>query len=163
MLESIGLPYYKITVENLSKINTNKMIEILSGWGLCFLNFYSIVLLVFRTSEAKKIFPYSILYLCLNAIISEMFGYVIAQLYIFLFTILFCYFYSGKNRKYILYGLISIIANVFIQFICYLYKLRFIDFENINYYISFLTSIDYLVIVFVIIFVKEIFLKKKER
>lgn len=163
MLESIGLPFYKITVDNLAKINTNKALEVLSAWLMSFFNFYSIVLLVFRTKEFKKIFKYAILYLVLNAIINQLFGYVVAQIYIFLFIILFCYFYSKKNWKYALYGLISILVNIFIQFICYLYKLRFINIENVSYFVNFITSIDYLIIVFVIIFIKELIIKNKER
>ncbi len=161
MLESIGLPFYKITVDNLAKINTNKALEFLSAWLMSFLNFYSIVLLVFRTKEFKKIFKYAILYLVLNALINQLFGYVAAQIYIFVFIILFCYFYSKKNWKYALYGLISILVNIFIQFICYLYKIRFIDIENINYFFRFIFSIDYLIFMFIIIFIKELIIKKK--
>ena len=32
MLESVGLPYYKLTVENLSKIDYPKMFEYLLAW-----------------------------------------------------------------------------------------------------------------------------------
>ena len=161
--ESFGLPYYKITAENLSKLNTNKAIEIISGWAMCFFNFYSFILLVFRLKEFKNILPYSILYLVLNALISEIFGYAVAQIYILVFLIFFCYFYSKKNWKYIFYGLSSYVVNVIIQYICYLYKLRFIDIENMSYFINFITSIDYLIIVFVIIIIKEIIIKNKKR
>lgn len=161
--ESMGLPFYKITVDNLAKLNTNKALEVLSAWLMSFLNFYSIVLLVFRTSEFKKIFKYALLYLVLNAIIYQIFGYAVAQVYIPLFIIIFCYFYSGKKWKYILYGLFSLIINTFVQYICYLYKLRFVEITDINNLIKFITSFDFLIIMFVIIFIKELILKSKER
>lgn len=163
MLESIGLPYYKITVDNLSNIDTNVLIEYVSAWLMCFLNFYSITLLVFRVSELKNMFKYALLYLILNALINELLGYFAVQIYIPIYIVLFCYFYSKKNWKYSLYGIVSLIINSFVQYICYLYKLRFIDYENINHLVKSITSIDFLVIMFVVIFVKEIIIKKKKK
>ena len=163
MLESIGLPYYKITVDNLSKLNSNKIVEFISAWLMCFLNFYSMVLIVFRTKEFKKILPYSLLYLALNAIISELFGYVAAQIYIPLFICIFCYIYSKKNWRYIFYSLGSYVFNVLIQYVFYMYKLRFVEITNSDYFIRFLASIDFLIVMFLIIFIKEIIMKKKKR
>lgn len=163
MLESIGLPYYKITIDNLLKINNSKLIQFVSAWTMCFLNFYSMVLVVFRIKEFKKIFPYSVLYLVLNVIVSELFGYVIVQIYIPVFICLFCYFYSSKNWKYLLYGLCSYLLNVFIQYVLYLYKLRFIEITNADYFIRFITSFDFLILISVIILIKEIYIKSKKR
>ena len=162
MLESIGLPYYKITVDNLSKINTNVVFDYLFNWTLILLNFYSMVFLIFRINKFRKIFPYSILYLILNILMKNMFGSIGTQTFIILFTVLFCYFYSKKNVKYILYGIFSVAFNMFVQFICYQYKLRFIDYSELNILNKFLTSIDYFIIILVIILIKEIVVKKKK-
>jgi len=161
-LESFGLPYYKITAENLSNIDYNKLFDYIMSWILCLVNFYSVIFLVFRIKEFKKIFLYSILYLVLNVLITVLTNNVMANIYIPLFIVIFCYFYSKRNWKYILYGLGSYALNVIIQYICYLYKLRFINFEQISYLNVFLTSFDFLIIVFVIIFIKEIFLKNRK-
>ena len=161
MLESVGLPYYKITVENLSKINTTIVLDYLFNWSLIILNFYSAVLLVFGIKNAKEMFPYSLIYLVLNILIKNIFGSAAVQTFIFLFVILFCYLYSKKNWKYIFYGVISLIINAFVQYICYLYKLRFIDYTKLNVLNKFLTSIDFFIIIFVIILIKDIIVKKK--
>lgn len=162
MLESVGLPYYKITVENLSKIDTNVFLEYLFNWTIILLNFYSMLFLVFRIKEFKKIFPYSILYLILNVFVYSIFGNVILQILIPIFISLLCYFYSNKNWKYVFYGFGSYVFGVIVQYICYLYKLRFIDYMKLNQLNQFLTSIDFFVIIFIIIIIKEIILKKRE-
>lgn len=166
MLESIGLPFYKITVDNLAKIEHNELISFVLSCILSVLNFYSVVLLVFRTSEYKKIFKYAILYLLLNILITNIFtgniGNIILQVFIFVYILMFCYLYSNKNKKFILYGICSYVINVFIQFICYLYKLRFIDYSKMNGIGRFLTSIDFLIIIFTIVYIKEIIIKRKE-
>ncbi len=69
MLESIGFPYYKITIENLSKIDYPKILEYLISWILALLNFYTVIFLVFPIKDFKKIFKYSILYLVLNILV----------------------------------------------------------------------------------------------
>lgn len=162
MLESVGLPYYKITVDNISKINTNKVIEYLSNWSIILLNFYTMIFLVFRIEKIKEIIPYSILYLILNIIIKNMIGSIGVQIYIIIFVIIFCYLYSNKKREYILYGIGSYITGVFIQYACYLYKLRFIDYSKISEVTKLLTSIDYFIIMLVIILIKEKIEKKRE-
>ena len=74
MLESVGLPYYKITVDNLAKINFGKVIDYVFACIISLLNFYSMIFLIFRIKEFKKIFPYSILYIILNIIFVNLFG-----------------------------------------------------------------------------------------
>ena len=49
------------------------------------------------------------------------------------------------------------------QFVCYLYKVRFIDFININGLNKLLTSLDYLIFMFIIILVKEVVIKDKKK
>lgn len=56
--ESIGLPYYKLTVENLSKINYPKGFESLLTWLLTLLNFYTMIFLIFPIKDFGKIFKY---------------------------------------------------------------------------------------------------------
>lgn len=162
MLESVGLPFYKLTAENLSKVNCGKVVNFCLACTITILNFYTFVFLVFRIKEFKKIFSYSILYIVLNAIINYTYGKGILEIFIILFIIIFCYFYSNKNKKYILYGIGSIVINTIVQFICYLYKLRFIDYDSLNYYSRILISCDYFLIMFILILVKEIYIKNKK-
>ena len=63
MLESIGFPSYAITYENITKIDVNKFIDVIIACLVTFLNFYAMILLVFKVKEAKKIFKYAVLYL----------------------------------------------------------------------------------------------------
>lgn len=161
MLESIGAPYYKITIDNLSKINYHKAIDYLCSWIMTSLNFLSIVLLVFRTKEIKKISKFVIPYLFLNYIAVKLTDYAISQVFIISFIVLFCFFYSKKNWKYIFYSIGSIVLNVGIQSICYLYKARFIEFSSINQLNKLITGIDYYVLMTLIILGKEIYMKKR--
>ena len=161
MLESLGFPYYKITAENLSKLNSNKIIECISSWIMVLFSFYSVIFLVFRIKDYKKIFKYSIIYLILNIIVTLIGNYIIAQLFVILYTVGFCYFYSNKKWKYLLYGIISLIINVTIQYVCYIYKIQYIDYSSINFIVRTLLSLDYFIIMGIIILVKEIYLKKR--
>lgn len=161
MLESIGVPYYAITVENFTKIHSTKTIDYLCNAIVCLLNFYSIVFLVFKVKNFKKIFPYSILYVVLNMIITNIFGYIPSQIYILAFLIIFCFYFSGKKPKYILYCIISLAINTVIQYIWYQFKAAKIDFNMISGFDRILLSIDYFIIMGIIILVKEIVLKKR--
>lgn len=161
MLESIGFPYYKITYENMKRINVNKVIEYAVSSLIAILNFYSIVLLTFRVKESKKIFKYALLYLVLNLVLSFIFSKAIMQVLIFIYIVGFCYIFSGKNKKYLLYGTLSYVATVFIQGIWYLSKARFIDYSSLNYTTRSILSLDYFIIMGIIILVKEIYLKKR--
>src|SRR5574344_1996099 len=60
-LESLGFPYSKITIENLDRLNYSKVLEYLSNWIMIFLNFYSMIFLIFRTSQFKMVFKYSLI------------------------------------------------------------------------------------------------------
>lgn len=162
MLESVGLPFYKLTAENLSKADYGEVANFCVAYLVTLLNFYSIIFLVFRVKEFKKILPYSIVYAILNSLVNDVFGKGIVQIFIIAFILLFCYLYSNKNKKYLLYGLFSIVFNIVIQFICYLYKLRFINYSKLSYINNFLTSCDYFIIMFIIIMVKEIYIKNKK-
>jgi hypothetical protein len=160
-LDSIGVPYYKLSVDNLSKINTNMIIEYVCAYIMSFLNFMSVVLLVFRVKETKKILKYAILYLAINAIIAETFNYTIAEVLITLLVIIFCYFYSGRKWKYALYAIGSFIINAIIQYVMYIYKIQFVDYNAVNSLGKLVLSIDYYLILALIIAVKEIYLKRR--
>lgn len=163
ILESVGLPYYKLTVENLSKLDYPKLLEYIFAWLVTLLDFYATIFLIFSIKDFGKIFKYSILYLILNIIVFNLFGNGVLQIFMILFVVLFSYLYSNKNKKYIFYGMIAYIVSIFIQYVCYLYKVRFIDFTNINGLNRFLTSLDYLLLMFIIILVKEIIIKNKKK
>lgn len=130
MLESVGLPFYKLTVENLSKINYPKLLDYGISWIIVLLDFYGVMFLIFPIKDFGKIFKYSILYLILNIIVFNLFGNGVLQIFIVLFTVIFSYLYSNKNKKYILYGFGGYLVSVIVQYVCYLYKARFIDFAN---------------------------------
>lgn len=161
MLESVGFPHYAITYENLVKIKFNLVAEYLVNWLLIILDFYAIVLLVFRIKDIKKIFKYAMLYLMLNVVLSLIVPHAIMQVFIILYVIMFCYFYSNKNKKYILYSILSVIAVILIQGVWYLSKARFIDYSTLNDVTKSILLLDYFIIIGIIILVKEIYLKKR--
>lgn len=72
--ESMGLPYYKLTVENLSKIDYPKALEYIFAWIATLLDFYAVIFLIFPIKDFENIFKYSILYLILNIIVFNLFG-----------------------------------------------------------------------------------------
>lgn len=53
--ESMGMPYYKLTVENLSKIDYPKVFDYGISWIVALLNFYAMVFLIFPIKDFKKI------------------------------------------------------------------------------------------------------------
>lgn len=161
-LDSLGLPYYKITVDNLQKINTYKVLEYITAYFTSLINFYAVIFLVFRVKEFKKVFPYSMLYLLLNALINVNFGYSASQIFIILYIIVFCYLFSNKNQKYIVYAIISYIINIVIQYIWYLYKVRYINFQKINNATQTILSLDLVITMIIVILAKEIYFKRKE-
>ena len=161
MLESIGFPNYQITYDNLIKVNKNNFLEIMLSCILCILNFYAIVLLVFRIKEAKPIFKYALIYLLLNWIVSSVVNQGILEIFIFIYYVAFCYLYSNKNLKYIGYGIISLIATDLIQGVWYFTKIRFIDYTTTNNITKTILLLDYFIIIGIIILVKEIYLKKR--
>lgn len=160
-LDSIGVPYYKLSVENLSKINTNIILEYLCGWIMAFLNFMSIVLLVFRVKDAKRILKYALLYLLLNVFIMKLTNNTVLQVFIISFIVIFCYLFSGRKWKYALYAIGSILINFILQYVSYVYKLQFVDYNSLNSVRRLIVSIDYYLVLAVIIVVKEIYLKKR--
>ncbi|HPE15100.1 MAG TPA: hypothetical protein PLT65_04630 [Bacilli bacterium] len=161
MLESIGAPYYKITIENLSNIKYSKILDYLCAWLMTALNFLSIVLLVFRVKETKKILKYVLLYMVLNYLVMKIADYAVLQAFIAVYILLFCFFYSGKNWKYIFYGLGSLILNTGLQYIWYLYKARFIEYSNITSINKTIMGIDFYIIMALVILAKEVFLNKR--
>ena len=160
-LDSLGLPCYMITVDNLVKINTYKVLEYVTAYFTSLVNFYAVIFLVFRIKEFKKVFPYSILYLLLNTVVNISFGYSASQVFIILYIIIFCYLFSGKQAKYIMYAIISYIFNIVIQYIWYLYKIKYINFSEINKATQTILSLDLIIIMSIIILAKEIYLKKR--
>lgn len=161
-LDSLGLPYYKVTVENLSKIDIPVLLEYLLSWLIVLLNFLSFTLLIFDIKYIKQILLFGIIYILINVVSFYLFGYAIQQIIIILYLLAFSYFYSGKKLKYILYMVISIILNAIIQYVCYLYKVRFINFAVASWLNQFLTSLDYFLILLVIVVLKELYLKNKK-
>ena len=159
-MESAGFPYYKITYDNLKQIKTTEVFNYLVTWILTLSNFYSVVLLVFRTKETKRIFKYALLYLIINIILSWKMN-ALVQVFIIVYIIIFCYFYSGKNWKYIIYGILAYITSIAVQGIWYLSKARFIDYYSVNDATKITLTLDYFIIMAVIILVKEIYLKKR--
>ena len=160
-LDSFGLPYYKITAQNLSKIKLNKVLDYACTVVVAFLNFCSIVFLVLRLKEFKKILPYSILYLIILGIVSEI-SYPLMQAYIFVSITTLLFFYSGKKPKYILYSIYSFLFNIVCQYVFYNYKAKYIDFANISGLNWLYTSIDCFLVIFVIKTLKEVYLRNKE-
>lgn len=160
-LESVGFPYYKITVENLSKINYGEVGKLSFQFALSVLNFYATILLVVRVKDFKKTIKYALLYLILNIIVVNAFDYAIAQIFIFVYILIYLFFYGRKNWKYLLYGLGSMALNTGVQYIFYLYKGRFVEFNSIGMLNTLITSLDYFIIMTFIIIAKEIYLNKK--
>ena len=161
MLASVGFSHYRITYDNLKQIKLNGFLDALTNWIYIILNFYAMLLLIFRVKEAKSLFKYSILYLFLNIIVFSLSNYVILQVFIILFIVVFSYLYSRKNKKYILYGLLSIIVNVIVQAITYIFKAKFITYNIDDSALQLILFSDYFIIMGIIILVKEIFLKKR--
>lgn len=160
-LESVGLPYYRITVDNLLSINKIAIIDTLVSCIICVANFYSIILLVFRAKEAKRILKYAMLYMITAWIILELFGYVVSQIYIVLYITIFCFMFSNKKYKYLLYGILAYIFSVFVQGLWYIVKVRFIDYSKLSDLTKGILSLDYFIIMGLIILVKEIYMKKR--
>ena len=162
MLESVGFPHYAITYDNIINIDVNKVVSIILSLLVSILSFYSSALLVFRVKDVKIIFKkYIILYLILNYIINSIFGHTALQVFIAIYYTLFCYLHSGKKTKYILYGVMSLIATAIIQGVWYLAKARFIDYALTSNATKTILSLDYFIIMAIIILVKEIYLKKR--
>lgn len=160
-LASLGFPNYQITYDNLKVINTNEFMQGLINWIVIFLNFYATMLLIFRVKESKKLLKHGVIYLIINIAITEIFNKGIVQIFILIYFIAFAYFYSHKNRKYILYSVISLFINTIIQGCAYLYKVQLINFSELNTITKSLLSLDYFIIMAIIIIVKEIYLKKR--
>lgn len=163
MLDSFGLPYYKVTYENLVVYKNTKLQEHLSAWIIVILNFYAITLLVFRVKDAIKIIKYALLYVLLNIAINFLFNYAIGQVFIVIYILAFCYLYSGRKKKYILYGLLAIILNIVIQYVAYTYKIQFIDYTSLNRTTRLVLSFDYFIIIFMMIVIKEIYLIRRNK
>ncbi len=160
-LDSLGLPYYKITVDNLVQADFGKVFNYILSWIIILFNFYSVIFIVFRTKEFKKILPYSLIYLVLDILIRQVSNYMVSQIFIIAFILGFCYFYSGKKIKYIIYGIYSIIFNVFIQFIWFSYKASSLNINELNASTRTILTFDFFIIMTVIIIAKEIYMKKR--
>lgn len=160
-LASLGFSNYQITYDNIKNISTNVILDTLSRILVCFLNFYSILLIIFRVKEIKRLFKYSIIYVLFNIIITQLFGYIGVQAFIILFFIVFSYMYSNKNKKYLIYSLGALALNVLIEGVAYTYKLSLIDITSISRLTRSLLSLDYFIIMGIIILVKEIYMKKR--
>lgn len=163
LFESIGLPYYKITYDNLVTGTYSKAGSVILNCIVGLLNFYSIIFLVFRVKEFKKIFKYSLLYLVLNVLVNTVFGYGVLQVFIAGYIVVFCYLYSNRNWKYALYGVIALIVDLVIQGLDYMYKVRFIDYSAVDGMTRFILSADYFIIIGIMIIVKEIYLEKRRK
>lgn len=160
-LESLGLPHYKITNESIITFESNKIFDLLSRIFICFLNFLCFILLIFRVEKIKEIIKWAVLYVMLNIIVYFCFGYLVTQIYIILFLFIFSYYYSSKNKKYLLYCLVSIIVNTIVQGIAYLFKVNIINMSELNRITRLVLGLDYFIIMAIIILVKELYLKKR--
>lgn len=160
-LESLGLPHYSITTQNLVIVNKVKALEYLINWLTIILSFYSLVLLVFRVEESKNIFKYSILYLITNIIVTVVFKSRFTTIFTIIYVLSFCYFYSNKNKKYILYGIASFVVNTVIQGIWYSIKIKTLDYSSLNELTKMVLYLDYFIIMAMVILVKELYLKKR--
>lgn len=160
-METMGFPYYAITYDNLVRMEITQVIEDAITILVSILGFYTTVLLVFKVKESKKILKYGVLYYIGNYIINILFGYGALQIYIFGFSVLFCYFYSGKKWKYIIYGIGSLVFISLVQGIWYMIKARFIDYDALSNITRSVLTLDYFIIIAIIILVKEIYLKKR--
>lgn len=160
-LNSLGFPHYAITYDNLKEINLGKSINIISDCLVCFLNFYATVLLIFNLKESGRLLKWAILYIVIDWTIFEFLGYGASQIFIFAFFILFPYLYSKRNLKYMLYGFGALMINTIIQGITYYFKASIIDISQVSQLTSTLLSLDYFIIIGIIIVVKEIYLKKR--
>ena len=161
LLDSIGLPNYEITVDNLVKINANKVVDYIASIIISLLNFFTMALVVFRIKEIKKILPYAILYLFANFLVSLLDNYIVMKGFIIIYFLLFCYFFSGKKPKYILYGIISYILGIFVQFIWFTFKASNINIGTIDNGTKMVLTMDFFIIMLMIILAKEIYLKKR--
>ena len=162
-LESIGLPYYKVTIENLSKIKLGKVLDYMCTVIVSLMNFYSIIFLVVKIKKFKSVFPYSILYIVLMMIISETAPYIVQQIFIPLYIAMTLFFINNKNKRSIILGIISLFINSLIQYACFfLFKIRFVDYNIMSGSSYLLASIDYFIVMFFIILVKEVYLKYKK-
>lgn len=161
MLDSLGFPNYQININNLKQVKYNALIELALGWAIVYFNFCATIFLVFRVKEFKKMFGYSILYLVLNVVITLIFNDAITQIFMLIFFVVFSYLYSGKKIKYIGYILVSLAINTVIQGILYTFKMKYINFSELGYATKALLSIDYFIIMAIIVFIKEIYLKKR--
>ena len=101
-LASLGFPNYQLTYNNLVNINVSKILNIIFSWIISFLNFYSIISLVFKVNKSKDMFKYAILYLVLAIMIQGLTNYVISQIFILGYILIFCFKYSDNNWKYII-------------------------------------------------------------
>lgn len=163
-LESIGMPYYKVTIENLSKIKINSLINYLCVIAVSVLNYVLTTFIVIRTKEIKKLLPYVLVYTIIPIIVTKYLGYGVTQVFIFVYTMYTIIKFSEKPIKGIYKGLITIVINTIVQYICYYtFKLKYIEvtkLEGLNYL---LTSLDSFLILLIIIIVKELYLYKRER
>lgn len=164
LLDSLGLPFYKVTVENLSRIKISEVISYLCTILVSYFNFWSIMILILPISKIKKIFPYSIIYIIMVAMIGKFLPYIISQIFIPIYIALLSYILSDKNKKYIIYGIVSLIINSTVQYICYyIFKGKYLDstiIEGLNYII---TSLDYFIVMILIILSKEVYLKYRKK
>lgn len=163
-LESIGMPYYKVTIENLSKIKTNSLINYLCNLILSITNFTLTILLAVRTRRIKELIPYILIYAVISTIVVGYTGYGVTQILIFAFTMYTIIKFSEKPIKGIYKGLIAIVINTIVQYICcYAFKFKYMEITKIEGLNYLLTSLDSFLILLVMIIVKELYLYKRER
>ena len=96
-LSSIGFPHYRITYDNIKTIKTSYILEVITAFLACALNFLSIVMIVFRVKELKRVSKYVPLYVAFNWLITNIFNEATLQVFIIIFVIVFCYLYSNKH------------------------------------------------------------------
>ena len=122
-----------------------------------------------RTLRQKEADIRTHIIVCLSSalmmmIISKYGTYLLEQIYIPIFLFIFCYILSNKNKKYILYSLLSLLINTIVQYVCYfIFKGKYTNWNIIGGFDYILASLDYFIVMFLIILSKEIYLKYKKK
>ncbi len=160
-MESLGFPYYAITYDNLVKINSGELVDYIAAYIITILNFYVMALLVFSIKDAKEILKYAIVFVLLDAVFAYVIPNIVMQIFMILYMIGFCYLYSKRKKKYIVYGLLTSIITAIIQYVWYISKVQFIDYSKLTDVTKTILSLDYFIIMAIIILVKEVYIKKR--
>ena len=161
MLESIGVPHYQITVDNVMKVNYNMIADGFASFVVAVLGFYAIVLLVFKLDKLKLISKWLPVYLIVNYVLYSIGNGAILDIFIIIYLCFLGYACSNKNIKYIFYIIYSLVFNALVQYIWFSFKVKQLDFSSLAYATKFFLGIDYFIIMLIIIFIKNYIERKR--